>query len=545
MFLKISNRGLLPRECLEMVGLGSKRGRTDDASVIGQFGSGTKFAAAAALRAGIHTGISSSDASGSYYLSFATQDIRPEGYATHHRIVYQYFACGGGIVRSDYNYPTDRVVEAFPDWDKPIGADSMRLFKILREHLCNAYDEDKKFRWEFVKQNTFSAAGETSVHLGYDPELRMMMETKPERYFKFLSSQKAVHSDPDMGEIWPKSEPGKTRLFLLGVMVSCSNDADQTSLFDYSLRNKRMLSEERILKNLSAYRTGVSKMLAKLRSTFLTRHILNAVLDGKASFESSALGSIDSSALTPESRAAWLSAIQVLLGEKIVLSSGNPQTDNDANQVYGYVVFANASDDVRRFFTTLGIPNASEIVPKDISEDIAPVSFDNMAVEEQTKFLSVFRMFSQRFPEQAKIPVAFFRPLTNRLRQWHGFAGMGNNVFNTIWIAVNDELRLPPRFHVLETLIHEARHCATRAHDGDRAFVDKADRDLAVMIYREELYGALENGVIVAPLSLPSHPVFAGETEDPSAVPVEIVDDANEAEQTILDRIIADIKDKK
>lgn len=519
-YLKISNRGPLPRECLEMVGLSSKRGRSKDAAVIGQFGSGTKYAAAAALRAGVHTGITSTDGRGSYYLMFATSDVRPEGYETHQRIEYRYFSPDG----KDYLYPTDRVVEAFPDWDKPIGDDTMRLFKILREHLCNAYDEDKDFVWEFVDDHLYAAPGETRVYLGDQPEFRVMLERKPQRYFKFRSSHLPIYADDEIGEVWPKSEPNKTRLFLLGVLVSCSASSDHQSLFDYSLRDKRMLSEERILKNMHDYQSGVSRMFARLEKPVMIRQILRAAIKGSALFERSVLSGVSSWMMTTRSKAAWLAAVHDLYGDKVALPSGNPSVDHDVRQMYKYFVLDSLDSGLRTFFQALGIPRADKILPQSIAEEARRVCFEDLPLVERAKFGRAFRMFSVRFPDLAALPIVLFQPLTERMRNYHGFAGEGETRYAEMWIAVDDQLRFPSEDELYKTLCHESRHCATRAGDGERAFVNRADDDLAVISYREAGILRFPNGNRVPSLAPPRKPTFAPilEPVSPTAITVPV-----------------------
>jgi hypothetical protein len=54
---------------------------------------------------------------------------------------------------------------------------------------------------------------------------------------------------------------------------------------------------------------------------------------------------------------------------------------------------------------------------------------------------------------------------------------------------------------ILEILLHESRHCETHAHDYDRRFVNRADRDEAIHILRSEGFKSpLESGECIPAL---------------------------------------------
>ena len=512
MFLKISNKGRLPRECLEMVGLSSKRGRTEDRVTIGQFGSGVKYAAAAALRMGMHTGITSTDARGAYYLSFDSESIQPEGYDAHRRIVYQYYAKDGTTVpptaRKDYRHATDRTVEAFPDWDKPVGNDDKRRFKILREHVCNAYDEDKAFTFSFVDRTVLAKPDEAAVYLTDDKEFHDMLVEFPARYFKFLSGRKPIHVDPNVGEIWTKSGKRKTRSFLRGVLVGCTSDPEAASIFDYSLYEKRLLSEERILKSQLDFQSRISQMFARLENKHIIRCILRAVANGKAPYEAAVLARTVHFLFIESSLAAWQQVARELFGEKLALPCGNPHDDENARQVMGYQVPVNLPDALRYFLQYLGFPKANEVLPKMANDEWRPVRIDDLPVKERAKFHRAYRLFSERFPEEAAYPIQLFYPLSERMRN-AGLAPKIDGKFSQIWIAVNEDLTLPPEHDVYETLVHEGRHCVANADDIDRAFVNKADRDIAHLTYAAAGYAKFPGtDIVVRRLGMPRQPKF-------------------------------------
>ncbi|HSD12964.1 MAG TPA: hypothetical protein VLC10_05380, partial [Patescibacteria group bacterium] len=67
--------------------------------------------------------------------------------------------------------------------------------------------------------------------------------------------------------------------------------------------------------------------------------------------------------------------------------------------------------------------------------------------------------------------------------------------------ATKSRTSLPEMTSLLMTLVHESRHCVTRAYDKDREFVARADADLLAEILRSAGYTRYENGAAVPPLA--------------------------------------------
>lgn len=550
---KISNRGSLNRKFLELIGLSTKRDRIADNSVIGNKGSGTKLSAVAALRLGLTTGITSNDGMGSYYLVFDTEEIDVDGTKASQVFFHYYLAEKdekGDWKRS--RFPSGWVAEAFPDWDKPVGADDKKSFKIVREHVCNAYDEDKGFAWEIVDKTTFAKKGETAVYLPYTDEIASIFRT-PERYFKFLSTHKPHATVADIGEIWPKSEDGKTRLFLLGVLVDCAAEGTRSSLFDYSLYNKHLLSEERILKSAGMYTYWLGKLFAKLAHPGIARAILEGVRVGAASLEEYALGTTASETMTPAVKKVWLAAAHAVFGPAIVLPSQNDVVNSDVVQMYKRTLVTCGDSGFKRFLEAVGVPKADVIFPTNPEERLEFVAFDDLSKESRTRFLVAFRIFAEHFPDRVGLPIVFYNPLDESMKAMTGFAGHGNTCFEEIWIATKSRTSLPEMTSLLLTLVHESRHCVTRAYDKDRDFVARADADLLAEILRSAGYVRYENGTAVPPLAKAGNvlPVFicasarkkaqAGSAAAGGGIPVTVEDFGGDPElQRLLDELAKD-----
>ncbi len=481
-YLKISNRGSFNRKYLELIGLSSKRQSLADHAIIGFKGSGTKLAAVAALRLGLRVAIASSDGLGRYLLSYDLEEVDIDGRKVK-QIFFNYDPYGTRD-GSEYplRYPTQMTIDAFADWDEPIGDDGKVAFKVLREFVCNAADSGE-YEFSLVDRPECAAPGETAVYLLYNEQISSIFD-KPDRYFKFVFAKRPaqpLYADRELGEIYPRSDRSKTRLFVLGVLVDCTSFSWRSSLFDYSLFRKTLISEERVIKSFHDYTAELGSLFARLDDVNLAAQILLGVSNRAAMIEEMALGSVKK--VPAGARHVWLDAAHGALGQKIAVSSGNQQTDNDARQIYGYTVISQGNLSLAHFLKLLGIPETRDIVPPTVAEDeYRLVDFDGLEADSRDRFNLAFSLFARHFPGQARLPLVLFQPLSDRLKAWAGFAGSGDACFREIWIATAGPARLGTTAQILSTLIHEARHCATRTGDYDRAFIGRADEDIVRII---------------------------------------------------------------
>lgn len=494
--IKISNRGSLNRKYLELIGFGTKRGSVDDASVIGNKGSGTKLAAVAALRLNLGAAIASTDCYGSYLLTFDLENIKVEGVIA--KQIYRCFENRRAQKVESLRYPSEMVLEAFQDWDRTIGSDDKTQFKVLREFVCNALDADKSFRIEVVSRIEHALAGETSVYLRFSDQIRDML-FEPEivpRYFKFWRHHEPVFSLPAIGDIYPKSEPGKSRLFVLGVLVDCSDSWWRRSIFDYSMNLKSLISEERIIRNIYEYMAEIAKLFCQLTHRPIAKNILACVAKGEAEFEGNVLSRIQG--ITPASKKVWLAVAHELFGEKIAVASGFRVIDEDCRQIYGYMPVGADNNDLRIFLKKIGIPDAKEIVPQKFEYEL--VSFFALDADSRKRFHEAFRLFATHFPERAGLPIVLYYPLDDAPRRLAGFTPMsGERKFMDIWLATKTKTTFGSVLDIFETLVHESRHCLTKVDDYDRRFVRQAERDIAYVVFRGEGLAAFDDGTAIPP----------------------------------------------
>ncbi|MFA6604102.1 MAG: hypothetical protein WCT10_04710 [Patescibacteria group bacterium] len=486
-YLKISNRGSFNRKYLELIGLSTKRDRLDDPTVIGFKGSGTKLAAVAALRLGLRVAIASSDYLGRYLLSYEIEEVDIDGLKVK-QVFFNYDPYGlkDGRETSE-RFPSQLTIDAFADWDQPIGDDRSAVFKVLREFVCNAADAGE-FSFALVDGPACVEAGETAVYLLYTPEIQRLF-AEVERYFKFLHqpgkrAAGPVCEVPGIGRIYLRSDPRQTRLYVLGVLVDCFGSAWREALYDYSLDLKTLISEERVVKSFHKYQAEVGRLLSGVADVDVAASILAAVKKNRAPFEELALGTIRS--LSVAGKQVWLKAAQRVFGAKIAVGSGNKVIDLDCAQIYGYEVVSCEIASLGTFLRLAGVPRAATIVPPTIEpKEYELVDFIDLDEASRQRFELVWSLFVRHFPERVKWPVAFFHPLSDGLKACAGFAGSGHRIYQEIWLRTQTRTSLGTAFELLRTLVHESRHCLSRADDYDRSFVGLADEEVTRLIFQE------------------------------------------------------------
>lgn len=484
-YLKITNRGTVHRKLLELIGFTTKRELFDNLSIIGSKGSGTKLSTPAALRLGLTIWYCSSDDEGPYVLGYKTQEVSIGDGKKVKQIFFSY---------GDDNFiPTQLVLESFADWDKPIGADTIPEFKIVRELVANAQDADPSFTIDVVEAKsdgyTGAARGETCVYVSMTAGIRHMLEKHPEQYFKFLSKEKPLYEVPERGAVYAKSS-SETRVFLQGILVDCTNEFFTESVFDYSVSDKTLLSEERTVKNSYALSKRIAELLVAIPSVAFWKNIISAIVENKAEYEASVLR------LTPKEipgagadaiRRAW----KEIFGEKGIIASNNRLLDEDA-RLQGYDVFTLKKDSLKNLLFAVGIKQSSDVVTR--NPEIEEIDFDELSSEEQEAVRvadAFFLSFSLYRDDHKKFPVHFFKSADPRAN-WHGFAGIGETHCKEKWISRLALSKGPVQ--VLLTYVHESRHCVSKAQDYTAEFEQRADDELVKLMFEKaprELAAAL------------------------------------------------------
>lgn len=469
-FLKITNRGTVHRKLLELIGFTTKRDKLKDPSIIGSKGSGTKLCIPASLRLGLKIWFCSSDEQGPYTLGYEVKKM-PVGEGQEVSQIFFYYGDKEQI-------PMQFVLESFADWDKPIGADSIAEFKIVRELLSNAQDADPGFGVEMVESDGdgyFSPdSGETSVFLTLTKGVDEIVRGHPLRYIKFLSKRsKPLMVAEKHGEIYSKSSHD-TRIFLQGILIECISGKDTTSLFDYSLLEKNLLSEERTVKNQILLYRKLGALIFAVDSIEFARILISNIPKGRAELEALAMNQISDVPLPARSR--FVQAWADIYGEKAVISSGATVPDEHA-KLSGYDVIRVEHNVLKLILVRSGVKQVTDV----ISIDPSAIREVKLTAEEMAVFDSAYELFIHFRPEAKVFPIKFFDSLDKKLH-WDGFAGMGEGIFQEIWVSRTAIGRGANA--VLETLVHELRHCVSKAGDCTALFELQADRDEAELMLR-------------------------------------------------------------
>lgn len=467
-FLEIKNKGVVSRKYYELIGATNKRERWNDASVIGNKGSGAKLAVVPVLRLGLQVAVSSKDSLGEYILRYDTEEANL-GDRTTQQIIFKY--------DGDGSFPSQLTLDAFQDWDKPIGDDDKKIFKALREYVCNAWDEDKKLILKEVGDVHQAKPGTTAIFLTMTDEIQQIL-ANPTRYFKILSDCKPLVSKKYVGAIYPKSEPGMTRLFSQGVLADCKKHEWYSTVFDYSLDDKYLLSEERIIKDLAAFVDGIGNLLSTVDDPEIVIKLFQSAAKEQAELEIQALERIKR--VPSQTAAIWKIAWQLHFGAKAVISGYEKQIDQDAES-RGFTIIRSLPNALERFLKRCGITCATDVVPRASREKGEKPAYELIELNEkqQSRFNQTYSLFLRYYPQAKKFSVFFYRPTDWRMEDSAGYCGIGDKQYKEIWIA---EKSLESVQKILTVLVHEGRHCLKQAGDYDRKFTQAADLQLVAMI---------------------------------------------------------------
>lgn len=506
-YLKITNRGTVDRRMLELIGFSLKRDGSAARPVIGFKGSGAKLAPIAALRLGLDVQIASSDAGGRYRLAFGIEDEMVGGRSEKSLVMFIHRPGQPPEKR-----PLPFTLDAFADWDLPVGADDNRCYKVVREFICNAYDADERFRTETADAPDFAAAGETSVYVVLTPEVEAVAWNESDRYLKFIVPAQPLFRIPGVGAVYPKSDADRCRMFVLGTLAGCqAKPRGLTALFDYSLDNKDMLSEERLLKSEYGFISGLARLFQRLTDVELATEVLEASGTSSRSVERSAVDGMvplkDAAA-----RDCWLAAAKRTFGQTVAVGSCDHLINADA-RLMGYQPVETPYSALGRLLIDLGLPKADDVAGKGPvrREEVRTVPFDRLDSGSQCSFLRAFRLLAACFPHRATYPVRFVEILSPRLARARGMTfRLGQltdrNSRREIWIAVMHGKRLPSMIDIFKTLLHESRHLSTSADDGTREIENAGDDDSGVLA---EILNRGERPVTEA------SPILPDPTDDP------------------------------
>jgi hypothetical protein len=478
-FLKIHNRGAPSRRVFELIGYTTKRDA--DAETVGVKGSGSKFAAIAAVRRGIRLWVTSVDEKGSYAVGYSSTEEMVQGRRVH-TLVYDYGS-------SRISVPV--LIDAFPHWDTPIGDDDNELFPILREFIANAHDADREFSVEVVEapspQYVAAGSGETIVYIGNQPEFEKIRNT-PERYFKFwYKNSEPLFRVPGVGDIYRKSEKNFTRIFVRGVLRDCQ---EVSSAYDYSLQDRSLVAEEGYLKNDIAVRRHLLALFSAVTDVKIAKEILrSALMEAYPSpLEAAAFAEVreEDKTLLPEVAAAFKTAWEKLNGTNAFFAADTKILE--LAQAKGATVIFVSREGVRKWLARCGILDAAEYFVAASLARFEDIPFERLSAEHQDFARRIRAVLLEHFPDAAEIPLRYHKTKdgSSCASINYGHSGGDAERFKIISINVATFAASEAFYESLRVAIHEYTHCLTQKFDTDFSFWRQFEAALARTIVRVE-----------------------------------------------------------
>ena len=273
MKLLIQNKGIAPIEAFTLLGASLSR---DDASLIGQFGSGAKLAITTLLRAGLGVTIFC----GKTRLDFKTKPITiSDGIVEKEE--QQVFVQFGGTSKKKLDL----------GWTLGMGAlDWRNTDMAIREFVANAIDRtikqgttvkdaytDCDLIIDIVRDERVRAQdGYTRVFIDANKSLAEYVDNLDKHFLHFTSV-------PISQQILPKTEKGKSRIYLEGVFV-CELKDSAEALCDYNFRKGQIEIDES--RNLNEYvvRAAIGRLYKDADVPDLVR-VFTALERGEACLE--------------------------------------------------------------------------------------------------------------------------------------------------------------------------------------------------------------------------------------------------------------------
>lgn len=324
--ITIANRGSCRRLAIELIGMTTKR---DDPTMVGQFGSGTAFAVALALREGLEVRISSVDELGPYTMEPWADDIgrihwrfRPG--STVARGWWHTMRAAVGRARSVPTSFTAGFGEL--DWE---GA-----FPVVREFVANARDADPDGYRVWPGTNTdldgfiYEAGDEGVTVVEIIGEAAYDVIQDWDYSFRFEcglvdhTPQVAdVHRQSPLVALMAAPDDGELLLFVKGVRIP--HGMDVKSRFSYSLDTG--LTEARTLKSQYDFmwRAGILIDAAAISSHVRwSADLIKWVAKNPSSFEASISEHVFTSGGT------WTDAWRMAFGDRPIASPSDNKTYN-------------------------------------------------------------------------------------------------------------------------------------------------------------------------------------------------------------------------
>jgi hypothetical protein len=288
-------------------------------------------------------------------------------------------------------------------------------------------------------------------------------------------------------------------------MVFCDKGSDVSSVYDYDVVYKYLVTEDRNLSSMSTYKSELSRVFEVMADEKILKTILDEMCEGRAKFELDVLGKI--SAMIAGAREAWKKVVHEKFGQKIAVPVNDSDCDIAIQETYGYTLLKGLPDQLVVFLQKLGIPNSRKALPATKYEEIPYQMFDQKS---QQMILHVASVFRKLCPESDGFPIKFYYSPLGDKEPLAGFAGAGDRQFKDICVVTRSktELTSDPMWFFM-TLVHEMWHCVSKGQHHETSFMTAAE-ETALALAKKLLWASAR--LLLDPEDLiPLLPVFEKE----------------------------------
>lgn len=462
------------------MGATTNRKKTDTDHGTSQFGSGKKLAAVAALNLGLKIYLTSHDALGPFFYTY--------GSATDHTMgePQELLALRA---KDGSDLMTEISMHCAKNWGDPIGDDPVKEYHVFREYVQDAYTLDPE-SYSIQEMNILYPAvkGSTSVYITHTEGFAHILK-HPERYLKYLSDMPPTFSLGGVGDIYPKSEKGMTRIFGRGQLASCSKSLSESSVYDYSLAKLSLMSEDRTFRSMYRVKYQLGKLLSSITSVEMAKALIVEIMASRGQLESASLQTLPSSPI-PAGAKIWAEAWASFSSDKeVVMSCFDHMKDEYVRHSCGKHVVKIHDPGLQKILRFGGVKYASAYYPdhKKNAKIVVPTPERKKVLDKTLHILGRYGFLHPEFKTHVYRPIVEKKGDNPDL----GFciskgSGKGTYILERMTDAVRD---------AIETGYHEHAHARTNgALDGSRKFDDRKDTDMGrMLLIAEQLFEMLKS----------------------------------------------------
>lgn len=431
MYIKVTNNGSIKPEALELLGYSTKR---NQASTIGEKGTGLKFSLIQACRDGIDFAV----ATDSFICTASTEKVDLE----NKRIVLNYQIKGNKTIKK---VKTSFTVHAgHTEWTDD--------WFILREVLQNAIDTELELELnrfgvdesvgdlapQFLSSSEtidYAEKGKTSVYIRRTGRLFSVIQNL-DSYFVTKHIEENIY-----GKVLPKKDT-KLRIFKKGILIQ---EYDKKSLFDYSLIDLKLTEARQVASDWDlTYYAGWALNKASLN---VKKQVINAIIADEKVWEGSP-------AFVFKEESSWRQAFESVYSDSILIANESYEHSNIVKQIEeaGKTVLIVKNYNLYSSLEALGIPTVKNWKIAKKEYNFIPFYFPDAKKEKVQKILDFFGYSKQ---------IRFYDDIVDE-------AGFYNQVEDYIALSVSTVLSSD-----LESiLVHELIHWKYKVDDETRAYQD-------------------------------------------------------------------------